>query len=243
MMHWQPSCILDMRMRPRPSAQTVYAELKERILSFALYPGTRVTETELSIDFGVSRTPVREALQRLAVEGFVTIRPKQGCFVRELDIDEIDQFYQVRTALESLSLEQALIRMPRAALEALAERWHPLRSGDAPASVEAMAQHDESFHMALAEGSGNRVLAGLLKEVNARIHIIRRLDFTARERIATTYAEHHRILELLLAGDLDAARALMQAHIRYSQEFARNLTLRRLAELRHAPAPDAQGHG
>jgi len=159
-------------MRHRPSTQTIYNELKERILSFALYPGTRVTETELSLDFGVSRTPIREALQRLAVEGFVTIRPKQGCFVRELDIDEIDQFYQVRTALEGLSLEQALTQMPRAALEELAQHWHPSRSSEAPASVEAMAQRDESFHMALAEGSGNRVLAGLLKDVNARIHII-----------------------------------------------------------------------
>ncbi|MES1992532.1 MAG: GntR family transcriptional regulator [Pseudomonadota bacterium] len=230
-------------MHPRPSAQTVYAELKERILSFALYPGTRVTETELSLDFGVSRTPIREALQRLAVEGFVTIRPKQGCFVRELDIDEIDQFYQVRTALEGLSLEQALIHMPRTALEELAQRWHPSRSSEAPPSVEAMAQHDESFHMALAEGSGNRVLAGLLKDVNARIHIIRRLDFTARERIAITYAEHHRMLELLLDGDLTAARALMQAHIRYSQEFARSLTLRRLAELRHPPLQAGTGNG
>jgi DNA-binding GntR family transcriptional regulator len=230
-------------MRHRPSTQTIYNELKERILSFALYPGTRVTETELSLDFGVSRTPIREALQRLAVEGFVTIRPKQGCFVRELDIDEIDQFYQVRTALEGLSLEQALTQMPRAALEELAQHWHPSRSSEAPASVEAMAQRDESFHMALAEGSGNRVLAGLLKDVNARIHIIRRLDFTDRERIAITYAEHHRMLELLLDGDLAAARALMQAHIRYSQEFARSLTLRRLAELRRLPLQAGTGIG
>ena len=67
-----------------------------------------------------------------------------------------------------------------------------------------------------------------------RIHIIRRLDFTDRERIAVTYAEHHRITALLLAGDLAAARELMAGHIRYSQEFARTLTLRRLADLRRA---------
>lgn len=225
-------------MSSRPSAHVVYNALKDRILGFALYPGTRVTETELAADFGVSRTPIREALQRLAAEGFVTIRPKQGCFVRELDIEEIDQLYQVRIALESLALEQAMDRMARPELEALARDWHPARADAAPASVDAMAQRDESFHVALARGSGNRVLTGLLEDINTRIHIIRRLDFTDRERIAVTYAEHHRIAALLLAGDLATARELMGAHIRYSQDFARTLTLRRLADLRRA-APTA----
>ncbi len=229
-------------MSSRPSAHVVYNALKDRILGFALYPGTRVTETELAADFGVSRTPIREALQRLAAEGFVTIRPKQGCFVRELDIEEIDQLYQVRIALESLALEQALERMARPELEALARDWHPARADAAPTSVDAMAQRDESFHIALARGSGNRVLTGLLEDINTRIHIIRRLDFTDRERIAVTYAEHHRIAALLLAGDLATARELMGAHIRYSQDFARTLTLRRLADLRRAaptsPADD-----
>jgi DNA-binding GntR family transcriptional regulator len=221
-------------MSSRPSAHVVYNALKDRILGFALYPGTRVTETELAADFGVSRTPIREALQRLAAEGFVTIRPKQGCFVRELDIEEIDQLYQVRIALESLALELAQAHMPRSALESLARDWDPGQSDKAPVSVDAMAQRDESFHITLAQGSGNRVLTGLLQDVNARIHIIRRLDFTDRERIAVTYAEHHRITALLLAGDLAAARELMAGHIRYSQEFARTLTLRRLADLRRA---------
>ena len=228
-------------MSSRPSAHVVYNALKDRILGFALYPGTRVTETELAADFGVSRTPIREALQRLAAEGFVTIRPKQGCFVRELDIEEIDQLYQVRIALESLALEQAMDHMARSELEVLALDWHPARADAAPTSVDAMAQRDESFHIALAQGSGNRVLTGLLQDVNARIHIIRRLDFTDRERIAVTYAEHHRIAELLLAGDLAAARELLGAHIRYSQAFARTLTLRRLADLRRAAPGTALG--
>lgn len=228
-------------MSSRPSAHVVYNALKDRILGFVLYPGTRVTETELAEDFGVSRTPIREALQRLAAEGFVTIRPKQGCFVRELDIEEIDQLYQVRIALEALALEQALEHMARSELEALAHDWHPTRADTAPTSVDAMAQRDEGFHIALARGSSNRVLTGLLQDVNARIHIIRRLDFTDRERIAVTYTEHHRITALLLAGDLAAARELMAAHIRYSQEFARTLTLRRLADLRRAAPSTPDG--
>jgi len=71
-----------MSESPRFSPADIYRHLKDMILNFALYPGVRVTETELADHFGVSRTPVREALQRLAAEGYLTIRAKQGCFVR-----------------------------------------------------------------------------------------------------------------------------------------------------------------
>ena len=70
------------------SAHDVYLRLKALIMGFELYPGSRVTETELAARFGVSRTPVREALQRLQFEGYLTVRPKQGCFIREIDIEE-----------------------------------------------------------------------------------------------------------------------------------------------------------
>ena len=77
---------------PRLGARDVYHRIREMILSFELYPGTRVTETELADLFGVSRTPVREALQKLEVEGFLTIRAKQGCFIRDLDNDELSEY-------------------------------------------------------------------------------------------------------------------------------------------------------
>ncbi len=225
------------------SAHHVYLELKEKILSFGLYPGTRITETELSAEFGVSRTPIREALQRLAVEGFVSIRPKQGCFVRELDIEEIDQHYQVRIALEELALRLAAERMPRSALEMLRAQWDPAQAPQVPIPVEEMALKDESFHLQLAEGGGNQVLVDLLRQVNARIHAIRRLDFTDWERITATYREHHRILELLLHGDLPAAQSILRRHVQASQEFARGLTLRRLSELRRGIRMDVEAQG
>lgn len=218
----------------RQNAHAIHRRLKEMILNFELYPGTRLTEIELSERFGVSRTPIREAVQRLAMEGLMTVRPKQGCFVRALDIEEINQYYQVRIALEGLVLRLVMEQMPRQALLDLATAWEPSLAQSAVIDVEAMALRDESFHLTLARGCGNQVLAEKLREVNEHIHIIRRLDFTDRERIEATYREHHAICQFLLDGKLDQALELLQSHIQRSQEFSQGLTLRRLAEARSA---------
>lgn len=202
------------------------------ILSFALYPGVRVTETELADHFGVSRTPVREALQRLAAESYLTIRPKQGCFVRDIDLDEINQYYEVRIGLELRALDLLGRVDSTRELHKLAALWAPDRIPGRQPSVEVMVARDEGFHLALADAAGNAVLAGYLKDVNDHIHIVRRLDFTDPERIGPTYREHHEILQHLLKGDVDGARELLEQHIRRSADVAKAITLSQLASQR-----------
>jgi DNA-binding GntR family transcriptional regulator len=214
------------------SAQDVYQQLKNLILGFELYPGSRVTESELAARFGVSRTPVREALQRLQLEGYVTVRPKQGCFVREIDIEEIDEHYVVRIALEMSAIELASTHMPDRALKELARQWDPAYQPSEDPDVETMAARDEGFHIALAEGSGNLVLADYLHRVNQSIHIIRRLDFTNDMRVDRTYKEHHAICQHLIARDVVAAQQAMTQHIRRSQQAAKTITLEQLSRAR-----------
>lgn len=211
------------------SAAEVYQQLKSQILSFELYPGSRVTETELAAMFGVSRTPVREALQRLQLEGYLTVRPKQGCFIREIDIEEIDEHYQVRIALELCALEVACTHMPDKAIRELAQQWNPLRAPKGKVDVETMAGLDESFHITLAEGGGNLVLADYLQKVNHAIHIIRRLDFTENQRVDVTYKEHHAICQHLLKRDVVKAQQALTQHIRRSQQAAKAITLEQLS--------------
>ncbi|MHB1513559.1 MAG: GntR family transcriptional regulator [Acidiferrobacter sp.] len=217
------------RVAPRISASALYERLKEMILSFEIYPGTRITETDIAAHFGVSRTPVREALQRLAQEGQISIRTKQGCFVRQINISELAQFYRVRTALECLSLEIAARWMAKDALRALAEEWDPARCLPTTGNLTLMVQKEESFHIALARGGGNQALVTYLNDINERIRVIRRLDFTSGFRIERTYEEHHRIACLLLDGDLVSAKTLMADHILRSEKFARGVTLEQLA--------------
>lgn len=223
------------------SAQDVYLQLKTLIMGFELYPGSRVTETELAQRFGVSRTPVREALQRLQLEGYVTVRPKQGCFIREIDIEEIDEHYQVRIALEMCAIELACTRMPERALKELARQWDPAYQPAEEPDVESMSARDEGFHIALAEGSGNLVLADYLQRVNQSIHIIRRLDFTNNMRVDLTYKEHHAICQHLIARDVVAAQQAMTQHIRRSQQAAKTITLEQLSRARSRTRRAARG--
>ncbi|MGK2915196.1 MAG: GntR family transcriptional regulator [Porticoccaceae bacterium] len=221
-----------MSLPAKATPADIYRQLKDMILSFALYPGTRLTENELADRFRVSRTPVREALQRLAAEGYVVIRPKQGCFVRDIDIEEINHYYDVRIGLEMRALELACLAMPDSQLKKLMAVWNPARVPRKPPSVEVMVARDEGFHLALAGGTGNAVLADYLKDVNEHIHIVRRLDFTDPTRIEQTYAEHHDILQRLLARDVEMAKNLLQRHIRKSADVAKAVTLTQLAQQR-----------
>lgn len=221
-----------MPPRQSPQPRDIYRQLKDMILSFALYPGARVTENELALRFGVSRTPVREALQRLAAEGYVTIRPKQGCFVTDIDIERINHYYDVRIALELRGLELACLSMSDAQIRKLAATWDPVHAPVTPPPMETMVARDEGFHMALAAGGGNAVLAAYLGDVNEHIHIVRRLDFSEATRVDHTYAEHHEILLRLLDRDAEGAKTLMLRHIRKSAEVAKAITLTQLAQQR-----------
>ena len=214
------------------SAKLVYQQLRRMILEFELYPGSRVTETELAQMFQVSRTPIREAVQRLESEGYLSVRPKQGCFIRDLDITRLMQYYDVRVALELFSLDKAALFMPDAQLEKLAADWDPATQPGRSKSSEDMEARDESFHIRLAEGGGNFAVAEYLADVNNHIRVIRRLDFTQNQRVDLTYVEHHKICTYLLERDVAAAKNLMIGHIKRSEEFAKTLTLTQLAQTR-----------
>lgn len=211
------------------SAKEVYTRLREMILNFEIYPGSRVTETELADYFGVSRTPIRSALQRLEVEGYLTVLPKQGCFIRNLDIEDLRKYYQVRMSLEQLSLQLACTFMSDTDLGELAEAWDPGRQAERSDDPEEMEARDEAFHLALAEGGGNLVLRNYLADVNRHLRIVRRLGFTMAERIDQTYGDHYQICQSLLRRDLNEAQSLMRDHIAHNEKFVKTITLTQLA--------------
>lgn len=210
------------------AAEDVYNTLREMILSFELYPGSKVTETELAEFFQVSRTPIREALLRLENEGHLTIRSKQGCFIRQINIEELSEYYRVRVALEIATVEDACTHMPTREMEQLLEEWS-LQKLPKKISSNFMERKDESFHLALAVGSGNAILVKYLRDINDHIRVIRRVDFHDPERVARTYKEHQEILQALLNREVTQARNLMKRHIQRSEQFAQTLTLTKLA--------------
>ena len=223
-------------------ASAVYSALKQRIVQFELRPNERLTEVQLAQEFATSRTPVREALFKLEREGWVVNRPHQGFAVRNFSLSELDDIYEVRIALEWLSVRLACANMAAHDLERLINFWsHP--AANASPDPLIMLKHDEDFHVAIADGTGNQELVSQLQHTNERIRIIRRIDFTKEARVKQTFKEHARILELIRRKDVEAAQEAMEAHIRISKGSIRALADEGLARvyLSGASAPAQQG--
>lgn len=214
----------------KPSTvDTLYTELKQKIISFELYPGSRVTEQVLAEIFGVSRTPIRQALQRLEIEGFLSIRPKQGCFIRELDVNELMEYYEARIAIELLIVESAVNAMNDKQIDQMMAVWQPEAHDQELSGGIDLGGKDEAFHVGLALASEKPVLAALLEKINHRIRVIRRLDLNSDNRSQRTYNEHFEILQLIKERDKGKAKLAMKRHIQRSREFAKTLTLTALA--------------
>jgi len=210
------------------TADKIYKNLLKRIMNLDIYPGSRLTETELSQEYQVSRTPIREALQHLSVKGYVTIKPKNGCYVRRLDLFELAEYYDIRVALELEALELLCKSVPYAEINALAEKWDPELMGFGSTSTEALKDAEETFHIELAALSGNQTLVRYLQDVNNNLRIIRRLGFPDDESVYETYLDHHQICLSILNDDFTEARQQLRKHIHISQAKGRQVTLSQL---------------
>ena len=192
---------------------SIVATLKERIVGWNYPPEHRLTELGLCREFGVSRSPVREALRALVTNGFVRKLANRGYAVRQLDLYEIQELYDLRTALELHVVEQLASsgsRKPQ--LEALRRAWKAILNA-APKKGEELAQLDARFHETLAELAGNRMLLADLRRINERLLVLRMIDFGRPKRSDTTCRQHMKVIERILAGDAPGARAAMRKNI------------------------------
>jgi DNA-binding GntR family transcriptional regulator len=211
-----------------------YEELKNLIFEFQLLPGEMLFENQLSDLLRVSRTPLRQALQRLEHEGMLVSRPKIGWQVAQLDFETLDELYDFRVLTECYAVEvlcksaQAQTRLQR-----LSSLWLvPLNERLEDASK--VGQLDEDFHASLVQASGNREMAKTHFEITQRIRIVRRLDFTKASRIHETYHEHGMVLRSILASRPSEAVRLLKAHIEQSKIEVRKITLSMLYEAKVA---------
>lgn len=217
-----------LNKEPKASPQQIYDSLKQMITSLEIIPGSRLTETQLAEFFNVSRTPIRSALQRLESDGLLCIKPKQGCFIRNIDMLQVSQYYEVRIALESMVLEEIANLKDHAELRELCKRWDPHTCIFGTKPTDAMKQQDENFHIDLAKISKNQVLCDYLMDINNHIRVVRRLGWPDTRSVKDTYEEHFLICQSLLNNDLKTAQKEMTKHIRKSQDQANRVTLKQL---------------
>ena len=222
---------------PLPTARAnlaaqVYAKLKDEIHDFQLVAGDRFSEAELGSRLGVSRTPVREALFRLRVEGFLDLDPKLGWFVRPIDFARLEQLYDLRIVLELASVLRLCARTEEPPeLDALKSIWL-VPVAERLDDARQVGANDEQFHATLVRAAGNAEMARVHWDVTERIRIIRRLDFTRPDRIEATYTEHAKILRAVIQRKADQAQLLLKSHIDQSKVEVRKITLHTLHEAR-----------
>ncbi|MDF2490294.1 MAG: Transcriptional regulator, GntR family [Pseudomonas sp.] len=215
--------------RPDNLAERIYLQLKEDIFEFRLLPGDRFSEGEVAERVEASRTPVRQALYRLAREGYLEVYFRSGWQVRAFDFNYFEELYDVRIVLE-LAAVQRLCHMDvesNPVLNALSALWL-VEEGARLHDTKTVSAMDERFHCALVEATGNSEMARMHFEITEKIRIIRRLDFTQEPRIAATYEEHGRILGAILQRRIDKAQQLLKTHIEISKKEVRKITLHRL---------------
>ncbi|MFI2378584.1 GntR family transcriptional regulator [Streptomyces sp. NPDC018964] len=201
--------------RPGPLRDRVYEALLELITTRALQPGQHLVESELAGHLGVSRQPVREALQRLNTEGWVDLRPAQGAFVHEPTEEEADQLLTVRTLLEAEAARLAAGNADGAGVEALEEILAEGLEAVAADDVDAAVALNARFHAKIMELAGNAVLAELAAQVDRRV----RWYYTpvARQRGEQSWVEHRELIAAVAAHDEQLATRLMREHTEHTR--------------------------
>jgi DNA-binding GntR family transcriptional regulator len=193
-----------------------YRALKAMAMTFAFEPGARLPEEPLAKQLEVSRTPLREALHRLASEQLVVAVPGRGFAARRLDVQEVVDLYEARLALETFIARTAAARASEPDLDALEAYLDGSIEVQGTAPVEDLLALDEGFHRRVAGLAGNAELVRMLENLHARIHFFRWADMHGRRD--RTQAEHRRIVQALRAGDGDAAARLMERHILHRRD-------------------------
>jgi DNA-binding GntR family transcriptional regulator len=190
------------------SADRAYEHLRQMVMTYRFLPGEKINERALAMQVQASRTPLREALNRLVSEGLVTATTNEGFACRPLDPKEIFDLYELRAAIESHATRLATERAGSAKVAKLEALLEAATASDQHAEL---VDRDVRFHETIAELSGNHELLRSLQTINTRVYFIRWMDRVNRQ--TETDMAHQNIFNAMMAGDGDQASMLMYNHI------------------------------
>lgn len=169
----------------------------------------------------LSRTPVREALNRLASEGFVTLIPNRGFVARGIEVDELVDLHELRAVVEGAAFARMCRRASDGEIADLAVFWESVQPAYVMHDSDAILAADEAFHMRIAAASGNSEFTALLETINARVRFIRRILIDHSQHDAALVDDHARLVAAALARDAEGGAATMRAHVALSADVAR----------------------
>jgi GntR family transcriptional regulator, rspAB operon transcriptional repressor len=192
--------------------------IRELINGDEMPPGTKINVEELALDFGVSRTPIRDALARLEAEGLVQVVPRVGVYVRHIPVTEVLEVYAVKEAVEPVMAQWAAERASTSEREAFYESVKKLRdlanSGDVPGYVNFVVER----RLMLMEMARSGVLTNVFRSIDGRVRLLRFRNLHQPARIKASIREHAEIARAVRAGDGQLAYELTQKHVRSARE-------------------------
>lgn len=203
-------------MRPArrvTSATQIFEALRADIVAARLPPGTPLADRGLVERFGVSRTPVREALTRLSEIGLVDVRPQAGTFVSRVPVAAIPEAVLIRKALEGITVEKAAERAEAGRLRALERLVRRQKACAAAGDNDGFHEADEAFHAAIAELAGHPGIWALVTQAKVQLDRARRLTLPILGRAEQVIVEHEAMLARIAANDATGARSAMEGHL------------------------------
>ena len=202
------------------SVDSIYQTVRAMAAAFEFKPEERINESDLSKQLGISRTPLREALNRLVAEGLLTAQEGRGFFCRSLVPEQVVELYELRQAIETETVKRAVERATDEELQELKAYLGQIApSYDSSASAREIVRLDEDFHLRIAALSQNDELVRSLENINERVRYVRWISM--RSKIDLTHAAHEGIVNSMLARDEAAAVNKMRAHIAKSTDEAK----------------------
>lgn len=206
---------------PKKRSVELREAIEELVAIGKLLPGQHLDETVLAEQFGVSRTPIREALNQLDSMGIVIIRPRRGAFVAEVGPQQLIEMFEVMAEFEAMCGRLAARRMTPLEHAALSAAHLACKAARDEADPDAYFYLNEAFHEQIYAGSHNDFLAEQARALHRRLRPYRRLQLRVRDRVKNSYDEHAAVVAAIIAGDGERTVELMRSHIMIQgQRFA-----------------------
>jgi DNA-binding GntR family transcriptional regulator len=212
---------MNTKLNNRPLYEDVADRLREQIFAKQLAPGSWLDEQSLANQFGISRTPMREAIKVLASEGLVTIKMRRGAYVTEIAKNDLEQIFTILSLLEGEAAKQAASKASEEELNQLDYWHHRLEKAAADRDIEQFFEINGKFHELIQDIAGNRWMNGVIADLRKVLKLHRRDSLTSTGRLQNSLLEHREILKALLKRDQIGAETAMRKHMERGLEALR----------------------
>ena len=197
----------------KPLRELVCENIRQAIIDGTFSPGERLMEIQLADEMGVSRTPVREAIRKLELEGFVVMIPRRGTYVADISIKDITEIYEIRTCLDTLAAGLAAERITDEELEALNRLLVEIGQHIADNNMEKIVEADTAFHDILYQASRNERLRSIINNLREQLTGIRGRSMSYPGCLIETMEEHRTLVDSIAARDSERAQEAARVHI------------------------------